>query len=82
MKGEMSVTEQKWIEKFADHLTDILNEYGYTQREFADAIGISEVSLSRYLTRRRMPSVPVVINMAMELGMSLDDLIDFGERVY
>ena len=76
------MSEQEWLNIFGDNLRDILKEYGYTQRDFADAIGVTEATISRYINKQRMPSVPILINMSMELGIELEEFANFGERIY
>lgn len=76
------MSEQEWLDIFGDNLRDILIEQGYTQKEFADAIGVSESTISRYIQKQRMPTVPILINMSMELGIDLEEFANFGERVY
>ena len=76
------MTEQEWIDIFGDNLRDILKEYGYTQRDLADAIGVTESTISRYINKQRMPTVPILINMSLELGIELDEFVIFGDRIY
>lgn len=76
------MSEQEWINIFGDNLRDILKEYGYTQRDLADAIGVTESTISRYINKQRMPTVPILINMSMELGINLEEFAVFGDRIY
>ena len=76
------MTEQEWLNIFGDNLRDILQEYGYTQKDLADAIGVNEATISRYINKQRMPTVPILINMSMELGINLEDFAVFGDRIY
>jgi Lar family restriction alleviation protein len=46
-----------------------------SQRELADAVGVTEVAMSRYLNDGRMPKGPILYNMAKVLGVSVDDLL-------
>ena len=75
------MSEQQWIDIFADNLRDKLIEYGATQREFADDIGVAESTISRYLRGQAVPSIYILINMSHVLGCSLDELADFGARI-
>lgn len=74
--------EQEWIEKFRRQLNDILWERGYTQRDFAKELGITEAAVSYWLDGKRAPSVYSLINMSYLLHISIDELVDFGEPVY
>lgn len=77
----VSMSEQEWIDIFGDNLRDILKEYGYTQRDLADALGVSEITISRYVNKQRMPTLKMAINMSLELGIELDELVIFDERI-
>lgn len=77
----MSMSEQEWIDIFGDNLRDILKEYGYTQRDLADALGTTEATISRYVNKQRMPSLKMAINMSLELGIDLDEFVVFDERI-
>ena len=75
------MSEQEWLDIFGDNLRDILKEYGYTQKDLADSIGVSEMTISRYINKQRIPTVPILINMSLELGIDLDEFAIFGERI-
>lgn len=75
------MSEQEWLDIFGDNLGEILKEYGYTQRDFADAVGTTEATISRYINKQRMPTVKMLINMSMELGLDLEEFANFGERI-
>lgn len=76
------MSEQEWLDIFGDNLRDILKEYGYTQKDLAEAIGVSEITISRYIHKQRIPTVPILINMSLELGIELDEFAIFGDRIY
>lgn len=76
------MTEQEWLDIFGDNLRDILDEYGYNQRDFAEAIGVDPTTISRYINKQRMPTIKALINMSYELDMTLDELMDLGGRIY
>ena len=46
-----------------------------TQRELAEKIGTTEVSVSRYVTGKRVPSGPLLFKMARALGCTVEDLM-------
>lgn len=79
------MTEIEWLESFRMNLASLLHEANMTQRELADATGIDESTVSRYLSRDSsrwlMPSVKTIINMSYALDCEISDLIDFGERI-
>lgn len=53
----------------------MIKEKGLTQRELASKVGVTEVSMSRYIKGERVPSGPIVVNIAKELGISVDYLV-------
>lgn len=75
------MSEQEWIDIFANNLRDKLLEYGATQREFADDCGLAESTVSRYLKGQAAPSAFALVNMSYVLGCSVDELVDFGDRI-
>lgn len=58
------------------NISEFLNKKGMTQRELADAIGTTEVSISRYITGDRIPKATTCIQMAKELGCSAEELYE------
>ena len=76
------MTEVEWLDIFGDNLREIMADKGYSQRELADATGLSEGAISYYLNKRCIPSIRAIINMAYELNVDLNDFIDFGDRIF
>lgn len=76
------MSEVEWMDIFGDNLRDILKEQNMSRRELAQVLGISEATVSRYINKKQMPTMEVIVNMAYELSISIDELIDFGDRVY
>ena len=60
------------------NIKDILDEKGMSQRELADKVGITEVSLSRYINGNRVPKAPIALNIARVLGVDVNELFDCG----
>lgn len=65
----------KTTEIFISRLDQARKEKGLTQRELADRVGVTEVSMSRYVNGVRVPSGPIVVNIAKALGISVDYLV-------
>lgn len=76
------MSEVEWMDIFGDNLRDILKEQNMSRRELAQVLGISEATVSRYINKKQMPTMEVIVNMAYELSISVDELINFGDRVY
>ena len=75
------MSEVEWMKIFGDNLKEIMDEQGYTQRDLAEATGLSEASISNYANARTMPTVRAIINLSFELGMPFEDFINFGDRI-
>ena len=78
----MAMSETNWLGMFADNLKDILKDHKMSQRELADASGLSESVVSDYLRKKKMPGVRAIVNMAIALGIDVDELVNFDEIIY
>lgn len=56
------------------NISEFLNKKGMTQRELADAIGTTEVSISRYVTGERIPKATTCIQIAKVLDCKVEGL--------
>jgi len=59
---------------FAVRLFKALEKSGMMQKEFADRIGVTQTSVSRYLSGDRIPKADLVASMAKALEVSCDYL--------
>lgn len=75
------MTELEWINVFGDNLSDMLRNMNMTQKELADAAGISESMVSDYVHKKRAPRLRTIINIAYALNCSVDELMDFEEMI-
>lgn len=75
------MTELEWLAIFGVNLMEMLHENGMTQRDLADDTGLSEGTISNYIRGRQLPGVKAIVNIANALNCSIDDLIDFGDRI-
>ena len=62
-----------------DRISKYLAERKMTQRQFAQKIGMTEVSVSRYVNNDRLPNANVVVRMAKALGISTDELLGMDD---
>lgn len=76
------MSEVEWMDIFGDNLRDILKEQNMSRRELAQVLGLSEATISNYINKKQIPAMEVIVNMAYELSMSIDELIDFGDTVH
>ena len=61
-------------------IADLLKNSGLTQRELADQVGVTEVSMSRYISGDRIPKGPVIANIATALHTTSDYLLGTEEE--
>jgi transcriptional regulator with XRE-family HTH domain len=62
-------------ETLGERLTRLRKQRGYTQVEFAEKVGITQVLISMYETDRRQFSVEMAIRFALALDVSLDEML-------
>lgn len=77
----MGYTQEEWTDIFGDNLRDVLKETGYTQTDLAKATQIKRESINQYIKKKRVPEIPVLIEMSAELDISIHELAFFGERI-
>lgn len=75
------MSEMEWMDIFGDNLVDLLKEARMTQRDLADATGLTEAAISNYINKRRMPTVKALINISEALDISLDEFMFFGDTI-
>lgn len=69
------ISEDEFIDIFADNLRDVMREVGITQTELAYESGLTKATISRYLSKQRMPTLKAVVNICYVLECNMDDLI-------
>ena len=75
------ISETYWIKTFGNNLVYFMQQAGMTQEELARATGLTQASISRYAAGIQMPGIRSIVNLAHVLGVSTDDLIDFGDMI-
>ena len=58
-----------------ERIAGLLREQGKTQRELAEQVGTTEVSMSRYIKGDRVPKGPILANIAKALHTTTDYLV-------
>lgn len=66
------MSEKKTI---GDRIAELLEKNSMTQRELAERVGVTEVSMSRYISNDRTPKGPVIANIATALHTTSDYLL-------
>ena len=65
---------------FSDRLKQSIDDRQLTQRQLATLIGTTEVSISRYLKGKRIPSADVLYRLCKALDVSADYLLGLSEE--
>lgn len=60
-------------------IAELLEKNDLTQRELAEKVGVTEVSMSRYISNDRTPKGPVIANIATALHTTSDYLLGTEE---
>lgn len=60
--------------KFFQNLFSYIIELGYNQRQIANKIGVTEASLSRYLSGQRIPKGDILLKIILEFNISSDTI--------
>ncbi len=63
-------------ETLGGRISELLNKYSLTQRELADIVGVTEVSMSRYIRGERIPRAPILANIAAALHTTPEYLMN------
>ena len=58
-----------------DRIAQRLEEMAMSQRDLAEAVGVTEVSMSRYINGKRVPKGPLCAKIAHALGCSVEWLL-------
>lgn len=75
------MSETYWMQTFGNNLVYFMQQAGMTQEELARATGLTQASISRYAAGLQMPGIRAIINLANVLGVTTDELIDFGDMI-
>ena len=70
------MTEMIFRKRFANNLAMFMYENGYTQETFCEEIGLSRMSLHKYLNKKATPSGYILTKIANLFGCTVDDLIE------
>jgi transcriptional regulator with XRE-family HTH domain len=64
-----------WRVNFPEHLALLRKEKGFTQPQLAEKIGVHVAQVRRYEAGTSQPTLDVIRNMAVALGVSADELL-------
>lgn len=63
------------MERIGERLTELLRQQGMSQKQLAELIGVTEATVSRYITGDRTPKSGILANMATALHTTSDYLL-------
>lgn len=69
------LTNDEWLKGFNDNLYRQLRKANMTQYMLAKRIGVTDITISRYMTCKSMPPSNVLHKISAVLGCSVDDLV-------
>ena len=73
--------ESVWRMKFAEKLSEKMTEKGYSQLTLARKAKLAQPTLSRYLLGQKTPCIRAIINLSYALNCTMEELVNFGERI-
>lgn len=68
-------SDEEYAIAFGKKLSGILYSKGITQAELANKLGVSQGTVSNYLTGRTLPRIPQIRRIAILLHIPMDDLM-------
>lgn len=63
-----------------ERIAQTLREREMSQHELAEMVGVTDISMTRYIRNERMPNAQVVLNMARALRVTTDYLLGMEDR--
>ena len=61
-----------------DNIKRLMKENGYTQKQLAMRSQCTEAAISRYIRNEREPRIKILKNLAIALGVTVDELLKGG----
>lgn len=75
MASDEYISEVEFIDIFSDNLRDIMYEMDISEGELARRTGMTRAAISRYLNKKRMPTLKALVNLSYVLCVPITDLI-------
>ena len=75
MASDEYISEVEFIDIFADNLRDIMYEMDISEGELARRTGMTRAAISRYINKKRMPTLKALVNLSYVLCVPISDLI-------
>ena len=80
LRDDEDLSQEEYTQEFSRRLYRKMRDAGIGTEELADRLGISRVTLSRYLHGHTIPNGYVLTKMASVIQCSINDLTDIWER--
>ena len=75
------MSENEWLMFFSDSLLTIMERRRMSQRELAERSGVSDGTISKYINGIQIPKITALVNIALALDCSIDELAQFDEMI-
>ena len=75
------ISETQWIESFTEEVKFYMKQKKMSQRDLADKARLAESTICDVMYGRRIPRFRTVSNIAYGLGVSIEDIADFGQLI-
>ena len=69
------------LTNFAENINDMLIERGINAKNLADALGMGNATITRYLNKERMPSIEYLVKIANYFNCSTDYLLGLEDEI-
>lgn len=73
--------KQEWLNLFGENLKKLMDEKNITAAELAEKTNLSRATISKYINKKQSPKPKAIINLSIVLGISIQDLIGFTDRI-
>lgn len=75
LDGSSEPTEEQWKKTFGYNLSEMMWRGKFSRDELAEAVGLSEAILSKYVNGKAIPRFHIVERLARTLSCSVDDFL-------
>lgn len=76
------MSETEWLRNFSEALKERLEYANMTQKELAEATGLSEGAISGYVNGTKIPKATSIVKIFYELNLdTFDEILDFGDTI-
>ena len=69
------------IEKIKDKISEAIQYCGYTQTAIAQAIGVSQQTISCYIKKTKTPQIETLANLCQFLDLDANDILCIDTKI-